>query len=107
MFLARQGDVMIMGVDEIPEGLEKIKPGVRGYVLAEGEATGHAHTLNEVQFAQMWKGSQEEDPDLFLKTDKACTVVHEEHGTINLPEGTFLVRRQREYSPEEIRKVQD
>jgi hypothetical protein len=43
--LHRQGDVLIRKVDRLPEGLTEVPRGSRGIVLAEGEATGHAHVV--------------------------------------------------------------
>ena len=39
--LYQQGDVLMREVDSIPEGLEVKEDGI----LAEGEATGHAHRI--------------------------------------------------------------
>ena len=46
--------------------------------------------------------------DMFLEvTGETAEVVHEEHATIKLPQGTYRVWRQREYSPTEIRIIRD
>lgn len=39
--------------------------------------------------------------------DAGVSIVHEEHGPIELPTGNYEVVRQREYSPEEVRNVFD
>lgn len=45
---------------------------------------------------------------MFLEvTGETAEVVHEEHATIKLPQGTYRVWRQREYSPTEIRIIRD
>ena len=38
-----------------------------------------------------------------------CTIIHEEHGEITVPKGTYIVETQREYDwmTEEIRRVAD
>jgi hypothetical protein len=36
-----------------------------------------------------------------------ATVVHQEHGPIVLPQGAYRVWRQREYTPQGIRRVVD
>jgi hypothetical protein len=38
---------------------------------------------------------------------ETATIVHEEHGPVTLPRGGYEVRIQREYSPQEIRRVVD
>ena len=40
-------------------------------------------------------------------TAERATLVHQEHAAIELPKGTYRVWIQREYSPEEIRRVVD
>ena len=37
----------------------------------------------------------------------SADLIHEEHATITLPQGIYLVWMQREYSPEAIRRVID
>ena len=71
-------------------------------VLAEGEATGHHHVL-ECEELESWKDSEE----IQVRVSQAATVTHEEHASIGLTKGTYRVTRQREYTPEEIRRVQD
>ena len=43
----QQGDVLIQKVGELPADLETMRKGKRGYVLAEGEVTGHAHRIKD------------------------------------------------------------
>ena len=102
----RQGDVWIYRIETrtLPahDGLP-IKPveGL-GLVLAEGEVTGHHHripTLDAQLFQTTNVGMR------LLKVPKGgATVVHEEHDTLELPEGNYEVRIQREYTPTERSK---
>lgn len=96
----RQGDVLILAVDAVPAGLEKEKGPV---ILAEGEATGHAHRVKHRR-AKMFRGT---DGARYLRLPTPATVDHEEHDRIELPAGDYQIVRQREYSPEEIRNVAD
>ena len=100
MSLYRHGDVMIGRVDALPENAKK-----RGNViLAYGESTGHSHRVADPTTATLF----EVDDLLYIKVIKApAQVVHEEHATIALPEGIYRVWQQREYSPEEIRRIVD
>ena len=91
----RQGDVLITRIEAVPEGAEK-----KDNVLAYGEATGHHHTA--------------EGAEIFIKAGKQYMVVrqkavvkHQEHQQIELPEGIYEVGIQREYSPQENRRVMD
>ncbi|BBO34340.1 hypothetical protein PLANPX_3952 [Lacipirellula parvula] len=50
----------------------------------------------------------EADQGLFLNvTQSVATLVHQEHGPIELQAGYYQVWRQREYTPAEIRVVRD
>lgn len=97
----RQGDVLIAGA-AIPSDAIEIKPGQRGHVLAEGEATGHAHVVSPAHVLAYFVGL-----DMYLRVLKESHVEHEEHDQIVLPPGDYRVVRQREYTPEEIQNVQD
>ena len=100
MMMYRQGDVLISSVSRIPQTAVKQKR----CVLALGEVTGHAHQIHEEAF--LWVDTDgTKYVDVF---GSEATLVHEEHGPIVLPgPGLYRVTQQREYSPEEIRNVQD
>lgn len=106
MQMYRQGDVLIKQTKALPEDA---KPAGHG-VLAEGEATGHAHRLVGAELLK-WTlpggGSVTETALGFRVGEGGATVVHEEHSPISLPAGNFVVRRQREYRPEAIVRVAD
>ena len=96
----RQGDVFLIATVNVPTaGRAPRRP-----VLAEGEATGHAHRLEDPASGHVFSiGSS-----LYLEVvADTATIVHEEHGPVTLPRGSYSVRIQREYSPEEIRRVVD
>ena len=96
----RQGDVLIRRVAELPAD---VKPAGTD-VLVHGEATGHAHRLVG---GEHLLGAVNERALQFVRATQPVTIVHEEHGTIHLPAGTYEISRQREYSPEEVRNVAD
>ena len=97
----RQGDILIRKIDKLPSG--KRKKRLTGHVL-EGEATGHMHRILELEQAEVL----EIGDGLFVTVgERGVSLVHPEHKTIELPPGDFEIIRQREYSPEEIRNVQD
>lgn len=104
-FQARQGDVFIEAASGIPQGARKVARVQGRIILAEGEVTGHAHAVLE-RGAELY--SVADEADMWLRVGAGgAAVVHEEHGTITLPPGAYRVRRQREYSPQEIRRVAD
>ncbi|MBI4864931.1 MAG: hypothetical protein HY815_32430 [Candidatus Riflebacteria bacterium] len=95
----RQGDVLLIAVDTLPEDLTA----ARDLVVAHGEATGHSHRFeaHARRFVDR-RGRQ----FIEVLADRAA-LVHEEHGTIVLPRGLYRVQIQREYSFGDPRPVAD
>lgn len=104
----RQGDVLIIPVATIPKGTKTVRRENGLVVLAHGEVTGHHHaihddavtlvTTEQANELRMW---------LTVTAPEPVALTHQEHDTILLPPGQYEVRRQREYTPEAIRNVQD
>jgi len=100
MPLYRHGDLLVQNIDEIPGD---VRP-VQHLVLAEGELTGHSHRISEKGAARLYQSFS----GLYLHiTEEMATLIHQEHGPIELPRGLYRVWQQREYSPQEIRFVRD
>lgn len=89
----QQGDVLLEKVDSIPEGGKKVEAKERGYVLAEGEATGHAHVIEKTALAEMY----EVDGVLYVRALEPVEVTHEEHKPQVLDPGIWKVGIVREY----------
>lgn len=111
----RQGDVLIIPVDEA-DGEVLPRDGQGRIVLAYGEVTGHAHAIYDdgaelLQAAPQGRAKQAvesvEDNVIYLRARETVALRHEEHGTIPIPAGLYRVIRQREYSPQEVRRVAD
>lgn len=105
----RQGDVLLELVSRIPDGAKDVTDEQR-IVLAYGEVTGHAHAVYEpitkktpAGKARMWDAGAER----FLQVVEKTALKHEEHAPVPLEPGIYRVVHQREYSPEEIRRVAD
>jgi hypothetical protein len=98
--LWRQGDVLIETIDEVPEAAER-RSGPP--ILAYGEATGHAHRVEVPELAEVWALYSQ----LYLKVLEPVRIVHDEHGPITLPAGTYRIWQQREYTPEYVRTIRD
>lgn len=105
-FVARQGDVIIVATTSIPKGLKEVPRENGRVVLAHGEVTGHAHVIDDPAVLFL-ESDLKEMGDRFVRIENDCQVVHDEHDPITLPAGDYLIRRQREYSAEEIRQVAD
>lgn len=112
MEIYRQGDVLLVPVNAMPDGVSKLRRDRnRGIVLAEGEATGHAHTILD-RGASLYElidpADVEEMSRRFLHVEsEVVALVHEEHATIHVPSGDYEVIHQVEYEPEALRRVAD
>jgi|TARA_S200002703_G_scaffold6386_1_gene7027 hypothetical protein len=97
----RQGDVLILPINEIPTNLVETKK----CTLALGEATGHHHTIFEN--AVGYSNTEDGLADYFEVTDTTADLVHQEHDTIPIPKGKYRKVIQSEFTPEEIKHVID
>lgn len=100
---ARQGDVYLRRVEEVPAGAKPVERDGGRVVLAYGEVTGHAHAIADehVELLETADGAR------LLVAETEAFLRHEEHDTVTIPPGIYEVRRQREYTPEAIRTVAD
>ena len=97
----RQGDVILIPVQHAASLQDGQK--LSHLTLAEGEVTGHKHRISEGQ-AEL----SEKDGTLYLSVlSKGALLTHEEHKAISIPQGSWMVRIQREYEPEGWRYVTD
>lgn len=93
----RQGDVILTPVQST-QG-EKLPH----LTLAEGEVTGHSHRIVDGQ-AELY----EKNGTLYLRVISPTALLsHEEHHSIAIPQGDWMVRIQREYEPQGWRYVAD
>jgi hypothetical protein len=97
--MKRQGDLLIVRVNEIPPQAIQQK----SHVLAEGESTGHVHQLD--QEADVY---EEKRVLYFRVNEKSKSVLtHPEHKPLTFEPGEYRVVRQREYEPHGWRYVHD
>jgi hypothetical protein len=101
----RQGDVLLVEVENAPSDATEVSRERGGLVLAHGEATGHAHVVWAPE-AQLVTREQADELYLLVYGDEVL-LEHEEHDPIPLPAGHYRVLRQREYTPAAIRHVAD
>ena len=93
----RQGDVILLPVEQI-NGQQ-----LPHLTLAEGEVTGHSHRISD-GVAKLY----EKNGILYLHIlSETATLTHEEHQPIELLQGSWMVRIQREYEPQGWRYVAD
>ena len=106
MQVLRQGDVLLVQVAELPKGAKREKPENGRVILAHGEVTGHAHAIAvkpKAPVAVAWSANAER----FLQVMEKTTLRHEEHGVVDLNPGIYHIAIQVEYTPAELRRVQD
>jgi hypothetical protein len=93
----RQGDVILLPVQQ-SQGQK-----LPHLTLAEGEVTGHKHRISQGE-AQLY----EQAGTLYLCVlSETALLTHEEHQAIQIPQGSWMVRIQREYEPQGWRYVAD
>ena len=102
--LYRQGDVLLERIAEMPHTAKRVKS--KGVViLAAGEVTGHHHAIRKGK-VRLYR-----EPDTqasYVEVAEAMALLeHEEHAAISLEPGIYRVSLQREYHPQEIRRVID
>jgi glutamine synthetase type III len=100
----RQGDVLLVPVKALPADAQAVKHEPR-IVLAEGEATGHAHAIRAKK--SQVKRHATATGQLYLEVIQPVTLEHDEHGAATLPAGLYEVRRQVETWMDEVRQVAD
>lgn len=114
----RQGDVLLIPVDDIPNGAKKVQRDNGRVILAYGEVTGHAHAIT-VPGADKFRvrtdvgggpiNLRDMSPRIaeYLRVREEAELKHEEHATIKVPPGNYRVAIQREYTPQIVRSVRD
>ena len=100
--LKRQGDILFIRTDVVPEEAEEVKRVDGRVIVAEGEATGHHHAIRTPGVQML-----EKEELRWLVADVPFEVEHEEHDTITFDPGVWVIRYQREYTPEAVRRVLD
>ena len=98
----RQGDVLIIPVESIPEKLDPIGREDGRVVLAHGEVTGHAHAI-KAEGAALFRDPKLMAVFMTVSGDAPVALEHADHATIMIPPGKYQVVRHREYSPGAVR----
>lgn len=110
---AAQGDLLIRRIDSIPAGAKSVEAEKGQFVVAHSE-TMHNHVIDARPNVQLFTTG---DPMIsYLQvveaTDETETLLehlrtYDTHETIKIAPGNYEIRRQREYSPEGWRRVED
>lgn len=93
----RQGDVILSPLQHTNTASgQEMGQKLPHLILAEGEVTGHRHQISNGQ-AELHSSNG----ILYLHVvSESATLVHEEHKSIQIPQGSWIVRIQRQYEPE-------
>jgi hypothetical protein len=95
----RQGDVRLVSIEKLPDGLKE-----KDAVVAHSE-TGHHHVIEKGIVYTDVNGMQ------YVQVEKEAILVHqktqEAHEQIQIPKGIYKIMHQREFSPQESRRVMD
>jgi hypothetical protein len=100
----QHGDVLLLVVETLPQGAKRIACDNR-LVLAEGEATGHAHSIFPPTGAALFEFNEQR----YLQVWDNVKLKHQEHHEITILPGIYEIGRVREVDPfqDEIRAVKD
>jgi len=106
--LCAQGDILVERVDDAPVSGQIVHaPDAEAVVVAEGEFTGHHHKLfGCVTFYRDDALARDITGDLYVGhvrvSGPVARLEHEEHAAINLEQGIYRVRRQRQLEPIDV-----
>jgi hypothetical protein len=110
---AAQGDLLIRRIEALPANAKPATPENGQYIVAHSE-TGHHHVIADRSNVVLYTT---DDPmvsylQVVEAADAAETLLEhlrsfDTHETIAIPPGVFELRRQREYTPEGWRRVED
>lgn len=82
----RHGDVLLSTISELPSSAIPIQ----SKIVADGEATGHSHSLNGM--AQIYAT----ETTRYIVVNELTMLTHQEHKTIPLKQGIYEIKIQRE-----------
>ena len=104
----QQGDVLLYA-SEIPADAKRVDAKAGRYVLAEGEATGHAHAIADSCDIELFERANDAGVVTLYLRVREGTLTHEEHGAQVLTPGDYEVGRVVEVDPfaGEVRRVTD
>lgn len=110
--MAAQGDFVIIRIKDIPDNVVPMKIENGTYVVAHSE-TGHNHVMVAERTEAYIKPDVAEVDlyEMFLNVKDPTEIVHlrqhDTHETIVVPPGNYVIKRQRQHTPEGFRRVQD
>jgi len=106
-----QGDIYIFRIKDEVAANRNFTPFPKGQVaIVEGQGIRNPHTLIDLDGKCEWSSDntsyQFDVGTLRVPQGEQCFMIHPEHGGSGIGEGTYIIRRQREFG-EVIRAVED
>lgn len=104
-----QGDIHIMRVSNtLPTGAKEMAP-ENGQLIVTHSETGHNHVMDATKAKLYQLPDSIMDCLLVVEGETALEHLrpHDTHEAIRFSPGTYRIRRQREYTPEGWRRVED
>lgn len=107
--IAAQGDLLVVRVDEIPRDAEIVAAAKGRHIVAHSE-TGHHHTV--AARGARYYAARGDAMTAYLEVTGHHVELrhhrpHDTHETLRIPRGRWMLRRQREYTPQGWRRVED
>lgn len=96
LLMFRQGDILLAEVRRMPRNASPFVDQEAARILALGEQTGHKHRITG---GTVYMAGPSNARRRVVVLDQPAELVHEEHGPIQVPAGTFEVVQQRTYVP--------
>lgn len=108
---AAQGDMILRRVAKVPDGFKPVATDAQGRHVVTHSETGHHHWIGG-ETATLYREKDENQMVSYIEVKAGGTdLIHERpwdtHETLHIEEGVYEVRRQREYTPEGWRRVED
>lgn len=107
---AAQGDMVLRRIDKLPDGVKPIEAECGKYILAHSE-TGHNHVIRQQDGVSFFANDNNPLIAYLVVDNTKCLLEHERsfdtHSPIEIGNGIYEIRRQREYTPEGWRRAAD
>ena len=107
---AAQGDLLLVRVNEVPVSFAKTESLNNKFIVAHSE-TGHHHVVEDRNVEYYTNPEDEMKAYLVVQGIIGAQLAHlrdfDTHETLLIPQGILELRRQREYTPQGWRRVED
>lgn len=111
---AAQGDVMFKRIYALPNNLREAKEAIEnGELVITHSETGHHHIMDRKKAVMFMADGRRSGEGMvaYLEVKEDTPIIHKRshdtHEPILFTKGFYEVRRQREYTPEGFRRVED